>query len=141
MIYKHFQSPSRKKKEELKRAAVIRYDKEKDNAPVIIAQGRGELAEKIIAQAKQHEIPLQEDALLLENLLELDLGANVPPQLYQVVAEVLLLVRRANIEDPIHSVRPFSVKNTPYWIEDDDEENEVDEDITIEDLLESIRNL
>ncbi|MED1872988.1 EscU/YscU/HrcU family type III secretion system export apparatus switch protein [Brevibacillus borstelensis] len=75
-------------------AAVIRYDQEKDNVPTVIAQGRGHLADKIISLARQNDIPLQEDTLLVENLIDMDLGDNIPPQLYSVVAEVLLLIEQ-----------------------------------------------
>jgi flagellar biosynthesis protein len=137
MIYKHFHRQE-KKKEAPARAAVIRYNKENDRAPVIVAQGRGEVAEKIIEKAKEHDIPVQEDALLLEELLELDLGNNVPPQLYQVVAEVLLLVRRANIGSPVQPSASRPLQQTPYWMEDKDGE---EDEISVEDLLASIRNI
>jgi flagellar biosynthesis protein len=144
MIYKHFHRPP-KKKEAPTRAAVIRYDKDNDRAPTIVAQGRGEIAEKIIAKAKEHDIPLQEDALLLENLLELDLGSNVPPQLYQVVAEVLLLVRRANVGSPVSAPMAgfHKLQQTPYWEDESEMGNEEldKEDISLEDLLQTIRNL
>lgn len=124
-----------KKKGAPTRAAVIRYDKENDKAPIIVAQGEGEVADKIIAKAKEHDIPLQEDSLLLENLLELDLGNNVPPQLYQVVAEVLLLVRRANVGEMVPAMSR-TVQQTPYW------ENTEDEDeISLEDLLQAIDSI
>ncbi|MMZ44599.1 Flagellar biosynthetic protein FlhB [compost metagenome] len=142
MIHKHFRQPDRKK--EPTRAAVIRYDKEKDNAPVVVAQGRGDVARKIIEKAKESNIALQEDAFLLDNLFSLDLGNQVPPQLYQVVAEILLLVRRANIEEtgvspafkPISVAR--SVRDTVYWNE---AEEEREEDISLEDLLGAIKNI
>ncbi|EMT52243.1 MULTISPECIES: EscU/YscU/HrcU family type III secretion system export apparatus switch protein [Brevibacillus] len=73
-------------------AAVIRYDQENDFVPAVIAQGRGHLAEKIISMAKDNDIPLQEDSLLVKNLIDIDLGENIPPQLYSVVAEILLLI-------------------------------------------------
>ncbi|QYY42495.1 flagellar biosynthesis protein [Aneurinibacillus thermoaerophilus] len=120
MIYKHFQQAA-KGKEKTSRAAVIRYDKDKDRAPTVVAHGRGQIAEKIIAKAKEHDIPLQEDAMLLENLLDLDLGSNVPPQLYQVVAEILLLVRRANIGSAVSVPLIPAIERTPYWEEEDDE--------------------
>ncbi|ERI04474.1 EscU/YscU/HrcU family type III secretion system export apparatus switch protein [Aneurinibacillus aneurinilyticus] len=124
-----------KKKGSPTRAAVIRYDKENDKAPIVVAQGEGEIADKIIAKAKEHDIPLQEDSMLLENLLELDLGNNVPPQLYQVVAEVLLLVRRANVGEMVPAM-PRTVQQTPYW---DDMEDE--EDVSLEDLLQAIDSI
>ncbi|MEZ2658265.1 EscU/YscU/HrcU family type III secretion system export apparatus switch protein [Aneurinibacillus aneurinilyticus] len=124
-----------KKKGSPTRAAVIRYDKENDKAPIVVAQGEGEIADKIIAKAKEHDIPLQEDSMLLENLLELDLGNNVPPQLYQVVAEVLLLVRRANVGEMVPAM-PRTVQQTPYW-----EDMEDEEDVSLEDLLQAIDSI
>jgi FlhB-like protein len=124
-----------KKKGSPTRAAVIRYDKENDKAPIVVAQGEGEIADKIIAKAKEHDIPLQEDSMLLENLLELDLGNNVPPQLYQVVAEVLLLVRRANVGEMVPAM-PRTVQQTPYW-----EDMEDEEDVSLEDLLQVIDSI
>jgi flagellar biosynthesis protein len=73
-------------------AAVLRYDQDKDQVPVVIAQGKGYIAQKIIDLAKENNIPLQEDTMLVENLIDMDLGDNIPPQLYSVVAEVLLLL-------------------------------------------------
>jgi FlhB-like protein len=138
MIYKHFGRSASDEKKGPTRAAVIRYDKEKDKAPTVIAQGRGEVARKIIEKAKEHNVALQEDALLLESLLTLDLGNHVPPQLYQVVAEVLLLVRRASTGESVpgfaSSMR--SVRNTPYW-----DEEEEGEDISLDDLLGAIKSI
>jgi flagellar biosynthesis protein len=73
-------------------AAVIRYDESGDGSPTIVAQGKGLLASKIMELAKQHNIQMQEDEGLVKNLLDIDLGDNVPPQLYSVIAEVLLLI-------------------------------------------------
>ncbi|WP_407941661.1 EscU/YscU/HrcU family type III secretion system export apparatus switch protein [Metabacillus schmidteae] len=73
-------------------AAVIRYDESKDSSPTVIAQGQGMLATKIIELAKQHNIQMQEDEGLVQHLLDIDLGENVPPQLYSVIAEILLFI-------------------------------------------------
>lgn len=70
-----------------------------------------------------------------QNLLELDLGNNVPPQLYQVVAEVLLLVRRANVGEMVPAM-PRTVQQTPYW-----EDMEDEEDVSLEDLLQAIDSI
>ncbi|ABZ83322.1 flagellar biosynthesis protein, putative [Heliomicrobium modesticaldum Ice1] len=71
--------------------AALRYDPNSD-APVVIAQGKGHLARKIIEMAKEKNIPIQEDPLLVENLIDMDLGDTIPPQLYLVVAEILLMI-------------------------------------------------
>jgi flagellar biosynthesis protein len=139
MMYRHFNHPSANKQGSEKKVAVIRYDSD-NNSPTVVAQGRGEVAEKILAEAKKHDIPLQEDALLLENLLQLDLGNHVPPQLYQVVAEVLLLVRRANTDETeiqLPGIR--SLANRAYG--DYEEDNEEDDDITIDDLMGRINQI
>ncbi|MDQ0299548.1 flagellar biosynthesis protein [Salibacterium salarium] len=71
-------------------AAVVKYDE--GEAPRVTAQGTGEVAKQILEMAEENDIYLQEDPGLLESLLDMDLGENVPPQLYSVIAEVLLLI-------------------------------------------------
>ncbi|MDQ0256210.1 flagellar biosynthesis protein [Evansella vedderi] len=91
MVSKHFNYIKRKEMNGPS-AAVIRYDESSGEEPKVIAQGKGYVAEKILALAKEHDIPMEEDAGLLENLLDMDLGDNIPPQLYGVMAEILLLI-------------------------------------------------
>ena len=73
-------------------AAVIRYDEQNDQSPQVVAQGTGEVARKIIEMAKKNDIHLQEDESLVSHLLDIDLGDSIPPQLYAVIAEILLLL-------------------------------------------------
>ncbi|MEK3888046.1 EscU/YscU/HrcU family type III secretion system export apparatus switch protein [Bacillus sp. FSL K6-3431] len=73
-------------------AAVIRYDEAEGGAPQVVAQGTGTLAVKIMELAKEHDVQMQEDASLVGHLLDIDLGNNVPPQLYSVIAEILILL-------------------------------------------------
>jgi len=73
-------------------AAVIRFNEREDQAPTVVAQGRGQLAAKIIELAKKNNVQMEEDACLVQNLLDIDLGDNIPPQLYSVMAEVLLMI-------------------------------------------------
>ena len=68
-------------------AVALHYDGK--NAPRVTAKGTGELAEKIIALAKQHGIPLQENAALVSLLSKLELGDEIPEALYLAVAEVI----------------------------------------------------
>ncbi len=91
IVQRHFNQKQRSLQNG-KTAAVIRYDKETSDAPKVVAQGRGQIANQIIALAKQNEILLQEDATLVGNLLDMDLGDDIPPQLYSVMAEILLLI-------------------------------------------------
>lgn len=91
MISKNFNQVNRRKLNGPS-AAVIRYDEANGEEPQIVAQGKGYVAQKIIDLAKENNIHLEEDTMLLENLLDLDLGDNIPPQLYAVIAEMLLLI-------------------------------------------------
>ena len=69
------------------RAIALQYDGE--NAPVVTASGEGDIAQEIIRIAKEHGVPLREDAMLAALLSELELGEEIPPLLYRVIAEVI----------------------------------------------------
>lgn len=75
----------------LKAAVALSYDVEED-APKVIAAGKGYIAERIIERAKKADIPVHKDELLTESLSKLDIGEYIPPELYEVVAEVLVFV-------------------------------------------------
>lgn len=64
------------------------YNRQKDNAPRVLATGSGEVAKNIINLAKSHDIPIKEDADLVEVLSKVDLNEEVPPNLYKAVAEI-----------------------------------------------------
>jgi flagellar biosynthesis protein len=76
------------------KAVALKYDGEKDKAPRLIAKGRGDIAEKIIGIAKEHDVPLYEDKNLVQILEALDLETEIPPELYRAVAEVLAFIYR-----------------------------------------------
>jgi flagellar biosynthesis protein len=78
------------------KAVALKYDEKKDRAPRVIAKGRGEIAEKIVAIAKENNVPLYEDKNLVQILEALDLKTEIPPELYRAVAEVLAFVYRLN---------------------------------------------
>jgi flagellar biosynthesis protein len=75
-------------------ATALAYEMEKQRAPEVVATGRGLVAERIIEIAREHDVPIREDKLLAEALSVLDIGATIPPELYQAVAEVLAFVYR-----------------------------------------------
>jgi flagellar biosynthesis protein len=77
-----------------KKAVAIHYDQTRDSAPRIVASGRGAIAEQILAVASENDVPLHEDRALVETLLAFEIGKEIPPELYQVVAEVLAFVQR-----------------------------------------------
>jgi flagellar biosynthesis protein len=81
-----------------KKAAALRYAQGRDHAPRVVAKGRGKIAERIVALARQHDVPLVEDRNLVQMLEALDVDTEIPPELYQAVAEVLVFVYRLNKE-------------------------------------------
>lgn len=74
------------------KAVAIRYDYEQDVAPVMVAKGRGFIAERIEEVARDWGIPLKEDAKLADYLMALDLYQEIPAELYSVVAEILAFI-------------------------------------------------
>ncbi len=68
-------------------AVALHYDGE--SAPQVTAKGSGELAEQIMAIARQHDIPLQENAELVQLLSQLELGDEIPQELYLAIAEII----------------------------------------------------
>lgn len=80
----------------IKKAVALKYTPGESEAPVVVAKGQGKLAESILDKAKEHGVPVQEDAALVEILSKLDLDQQIPAELYQLVAEVLTYVYRAD---------------------------------------------
>ena len=74
-----------------KTAGAIAYNPG-ETAPKIIATGKGHLAEKIIEKAKEEKIPFYRDDKLAKTLSKLEIGDMIPPELYEVVAEILVFV-------------------------------------------------
>ena len=79
---------------EPKRAAALRYDAKSGGAPTVVAAGSGELAERIIALAREHGVPVREDAALAQALARMQLEAEVPPDLWAAVAQTLVWAYR-----------------------------------------------
>lgn len=75
----------------VKTAVALEYNPEED-APKVIASGKGVLAERIIDKAKETDIPVHRDDKLAETLSKLEIGDMIPPELYEVVAEILVFV-------------------------------------------------
>jgi len=63
-----------------------------ERAPKILATGKGYLADKIIEKAKEEDVPLYQDNQLANTLSRLEIGDMIPPELYEVVAEILVFV-------------------------------------------------
>ncbi len=76
----------------MKYAAALKYKEEENNAPRVVAFGKGTLAEKIIQAARENNIPLHEYPELVCALRCLEIGQEIPCELYQAIAEVLAFV-------------------------------------------------
>ena len=74
-----------------KTAVALEYEPG-DQAPKVIATGQGAIAERIIDVAKESNVPVHKDAKLAKSLSVLDIGDYIPPELYSIVAEVLVFV-------------------------------------------------
>jgi flagellar biosynthesis protein len=73
-------------------AVALHYDK--SGAPRVVAKGRGSIGARIIEVAKAHDIPIEENELLAGALSNVELGDEIPAELYKAVAEVLIFVLR-----------------------------------------------
>ncbi len=69
-------------------AAVLKYEVGRDAAPRLVAKGYGEIARRIIELARQHQLPVIQDAALAALLMKLEVDETIPATLFQVVAEV-----------------------------------------------------
>lgn len=78
------------------KAVALRYDRNTDAAPRVVAKGRGHLAEKIQQVARASGVPVMTDENLVQVLEALELDYEIPPELYRAVAEVLAFVYRLN---------------------------------------------
>ena len=76
----------------MKKAVALEYDIDKDRAPRVIAKGKGVSAENIIKIAQLHNLPIKEDADLVELLSKVELDREVPEKLYLAVAEVFSFI-------------------------------------------------
>ena len=75
--------------ERSRRATALRYDSESGGAPKVVATGRGLVAERIVEEAARAGVAVREDPALAEALAGLELGREVPEQLWAAVAEAL----------------------------------------------------
>ena len=78
-------------KEKIKQAVALEYNPGEE-APKIVATGKGKVAERIIEAAKEADVPVHRDDKLADTLSKLDIGDFIPPELYEVVAEILVFV-------------------------------------------------
>jgi flagellar biosynthesis protein len=75
-----------------KLAVALQYDR--SGAPRVVAKGRGSIGDKIIEVARAHDIPIEQNEVLAGALSNVELGDEIPAELYKAVAEVLIFVLR-----------------------------------------------
>ncbi len=78
-------------KKKIKQAIALEYNPDEE-APKVIATGRGAVAERILERAKEADVPIHRDDRLADTLSRLEIGEMIPPELYDVVAEILVFV-------------------------------------------------
>jgi flagellar biosynthesis protein len=77
-------------------AIALQYDKVNAPTPRVIAKGKGATGDAIIALAREHGIPIEENVLLAQALSQVEIGDDIPEALYRAVAEVLIFILRAS---------------------------------------------
>lgn len=80
-----------KENKKVKKAVALSYEVG-EVAPKIVATGKGELAEKIVKTAEESKVPVHKDDKLADTLSKLEIGDVIPPELYEIVAEILVFV-------------------------------------------------
>lgn len=78
----------------MRKAAALRYDRTANRAPEIAASGQGVIAAEIMRIAQENRIPFYKHSELVGQLLPLPVGSEIPPGLYELVAQVLAFVLR-----------------------------------------------
>lgn len=85
------QTVGMEEKKKIKQAIALEYNPDEE-APKVIATGKGALAERILEKAKEADVPIHRDDRLADTLSRLEIGDMIPPELYEVVAEILVFV-------------------------------------------------
>lgn len=80
------------------KAVALKYNIQSDAAPIIVASGYGYVAEKIIDLADQSGIPVYRDDTTANMLAMLEIGSNVPPELFEIVAAIYIDLLRMSDE-------------------------------------------
>ena len=80
------------KKDNITKAVALQYDIKINQAPKVIAKGKGDIAKNIIKIAKQNKIPIQKDEDLIELLSQIDIDKEIPDTMYQAVSEIFSFI-------------------------------------------------
>ncbi|WP_028511366.1 EscU/YscU/HrcU family type III secretion system export apparatus switch protein [Ruminococcus sp. NK3A76] len=80
------------------KAVALKYDTERENAPVVVASGCGEVAKRIIDVAEKNGIPVYRDDSAASLMCMLQVGSSIPPELYEVIAGIYVSLLRSSKE-------------------------------------------
>ena len=81
------------------KAVALKYDKLLNDAPKVLSKGTGKIADNIIEIAKEHDVPIQKDEDLVELLSKLNEGKEIPPNMYNAVAEIFVFLYNVTKND------------------------------------------
>jgi len=79
---------------ETKRQLAVALHYDRTGAPTVVAKGKGVIGARIIEIAREHDIPIEENEVLAGALSNVEIGDEIPEELYKAVAEVLIFVLR-----------------------------------------------
>ena len=88
-----------------KQAVALKYDLGRDKAPIITASGLGAVADKIVEKGMENDVAIYEDERLVKELLQFKVGTEIPEELYEIVAQVLIFIE--NIDQKKGSAKHF----------------------------------
>jgi flagellar biosynthesis protein len=78
--------------QKLKLAVALKYRLQEDAAPLVIASGRGVMAQAILKKAQELDIPVHPDSELAQMLGDVEVGQTIPEELYEVVAQIMAMI-------------------------------------------------
>jgi flagellar biosynthesis protein len=76
----------------ISKAVALKYEPSTDNAPTVVAAGRGAVADEIVKRASQHNVPIYKNPYIADALSLQNPGTEIPPELYEAVAEILVFI-------------------------------------------------
>ena len=82
------------------KAAALKYNSKENNAPKVIAAGKGEIAKKIVKKAKEFDVPIFANEALVNSLVDLEIGKEIPTELYRSVVEVFVWLAKQDAKAP-----------------------------------------